>query len=117
MMYCTFATIFIAQAYGIDLTWGQKLTLLALLMLTSKGMAAVPRASLVVIAGALAFFKLPETGLLLILAVDQFLDMGRSATNVVGNSVATAVVAKWEGELGPTKTEMPTSKTEPIPAA
>ena len=101
MMYCTFATLFIAQAYGIDLTLGQKLTMLLLLMVTSKGMAGVPRASLVVIAATLSFFHIPEAGLLLVLAVDHFLDMGRSATNVVGNSIATAVVAKWEGELGP----------------
>jgi Na+/H+-dicarboxylate symporter len=101
MMYCTFATIFIAQAYGIDLTLGQKVTMLLLLMITSKGMAGVPRASLVVIAATLAYFKIPEAGLLLILAVDHFLDMGRSATNVVGNSLAAAAVAKWEGELRP----------------
>ncbi len=100
MMYCTFATLFIAQAYGIELTLAQKLTMLLLLMVTSKGMAGVPRASLVVIAATLSFFHIPEAGLLLILAVDHFLDMGRSATNVVGNSIATAVVAKWEGELG-----------------
>lgn len=100
MMYCTFATIFIAQAYGIELSFGQIATMLLLLMVTSKGMAGVPRASLVVIAATLAFFKIPEGGLLLILAVDHFLDMGRSATNVVGNTIATAVVAKWEGELG-----------------
>lgn len=73
--------------------------MLLTLMLTSKGMAAVPRASLVVIAGTMAQFGLPEAGLVLILAVDQFLDMGRTGTNVVGNAVATAVVAKWEGEL------------------
>jgi Na+/H+-dicarboxylate symporter len=68
-------------------------------MVTSKGMAGVPRASLVVIAATLSFFKLPEAGLLLILAVDHLLDMGRSATNVVGNSVAAAVVAKWEDQI------------------
>ena len=99
MMYCTFATLFIAQAYGISLSIPQQLSMLLLLMVTSKGMAGVPRASLVVIAATLAHFHIPEAGLLLILAVDQFLDMGRSATNVVGNSVATAVVARWEGEL------------------
>ncbi len=99
MMYCTFATLFIAQAYGIALTLPQQLSMLLLLMVTSKGMAGVPRASLVVIAATLAHFHIPEAGLLLILAVDQFLDMGRSATNVVGNSIATAVVASWEGEL------------------
>jgi Na+/H+-dicarboxylate symporter len=99
MMYMTFASLFIAQLYGIELSFGQQLTMLLTLMLTSKGMAAVPRASLVVIAGTMAQFGLPEGGLVLILAVDQFLDMGRTGTNVVGNAVATAVVAKWEGEL------------------
>jgi len=99
MMYMTFATIFIAQAYGIDLSIGQEITMLLVLMITSKGMAGVPRASLVVIAATLSMFRIPEAGLLLILAVDHFLDMGRSATNVVGNAVASAVVAKWEGDL------------------
>jgi Na+/H+-dicarboxylate symporter len=101
MMYCTFATLFIAQAYNIDLTLGQQITMLLLLMITSKGMAGVPRASLVVIAATLTTFNIPEAGLLLIMGVDQFLDMGRSATNVIGNSIATSVVAKWEGELAP----------------
>jgi Na+/H+-dicarboxylate symporter len=101
MMYCTFATLFIAQAYGIQLSLGTQLTMLAILMLTSKGMAGVPRASLVVIAATLNQFNIPEAGLLLILGVDTFLDMGRSATNAVGNSIAAAVVAKWEGELLP----------------
>jgi Na+/H+-dicarboxylate symporter len=99
MMYCTFATLFIAQIYGVDMTWGQQITMLLLLMVTSKGMAGVPRASLVVVAATLAYFDLPEAGLLLILAVDHLLDMGRSATNVLGNSVAAAVVAKWEGQI------------------
>ncbi|WP_157219800.1 dicarboxylate/amino acid:cation symporter [Flavisphingomonas formosensis] len=99
MMYCTFATIFIAQAYGIELSIGQQITMLLLLMVTSKGMAGVPRASLVVISATLGFFNIPEAGLLLILAVDHFLDMGRSATNVIGNAVASAVVAKWEGSI------------------
>jgi len=101
MMYCTFATLFIAQAYGIELSLGTQLTMLLILMLTSKGMAGVPRASLVVIAATLNQFNIPEAGLLLILGVDTFLDMGRSATNAVGNSIASAVVAKWEGELLP----------------
>ena len=101
MMYMTFASIFIAQAYGIDLSLGQEITMLLVLMITSKGMAGVPRASLVVIAATLSMFKIPEAGLLLILAVDHFLDMGRSATNVVGNAVASAVVARWEGTLDP----------------
>ena len=101
MMYCTFATLFIAQAYDIHLSLGTQIDDAAILMLTSKGMAGVPRASLVVIAATLNQFSIPEAGLLLILGVDTFLDMGRTATNVVGNSIATAVVAKWEGELAP----------------
>ena len=99
MMYCTFATLFIAQAYNIELPIATQLTMMAILMLTSKGMAGVPRASLVVIAATLNQFNIPEAGLLLILGVDTFLDMGRSATNAVGNSVAASVVAKWEGGL------------------
>jgi Na+/H+-dicarboxylate symporter len=99
MMYCTFGTIFIAQAYGISLGWGQQLTMLLLLMVTSKGMAGVPRASLVVIAATLSFFNIPEAGLVLLLAVDHFLDMGRSATNVIGNAVASVAVATWEGAM------------------
>jgi Na+/H+-dicarboxylate symporter len=103
MMYCTFATLFIAQAYGVELSLGTQITMLLILMLTSKGMAGVPRASLVVIAATLTQFNIPEAGLLLILGVDVFLDMGRSATNAVGNSIATAAVAKWEGELLPAR--------------
>ncbi|MBV8913135.1 MAG: dicarboxylate/amino acid:cation symporter [Acetobacteraceae bacterium] len=99
MMYCTFASVFIAQAYDIDLPLGTQIAMLLTLMLTSKGVAGVPRASLVVIAATLTQFSLPEEGLLLILGIDTFLDMGRSATNVIGNSLATAVVAKWEGQL------------------
>jgi Na+/H+-dicarboxylate symporter len=104
MMYCTFAVLFIAQAYNIPLTLLQQVTMLLILMVTSKGMAGVPRASLVVIAATLATFNIPEAGLLLIMGIDQFLDMGRSATNVIGNSIATAVVAKWERELGGSET-------------
>ncbi|HNS87776.1 MAG TPA: dicarboxylate/amino acid:cation symporter [Parvularculaceae bacterium] len=99
MMYCAFATMFIAQAYGVDLSMAEQVTMLLFLMVTSKGMAAVPRASLVVIAATLTAFDLPAEGLVLILAVDQFLDMGRSGTNIVGNSVAAAAIAKWEGLL------------------
>ena len=109
MMYCTFATLFIAQAYGIDLSIGQQIMMLLLLMITSKGIAGVPRASLVVIAATLAYFKIPEAGLLLILAVDHLLDMGRSATNVVGNSVASVVVAKWENQLETPKDQTATA--------
>ncbi|MEX5745415.1 dicarboxylate/amino acid:cation symporter [Massilia sp. X63] len=99
MMYCTFAAVFIAQAYGIELDISTQLTMMLVLMLTSKGMAGVPRASLVVIAATLAQFNIPEAGLLLLLGIDHFLDMARSATNVIGNGIATAVVAKWEGDL------------------
>jgi Na+/H+-dicarboxylate symporter len=101
MMYMTFASIFVAQAYGIELSLGTQILMLLTLMITSKGVAGVPRASLVVITATLAQFNIPEAGLLLILAVDHFLDMGRSATNVVGNAVASVVVAKWEGQLDP----------------
>ena len=103
MMYCTFAVMFIAQVYGIELALSQQIAMLAILMLTSKGIAGVPRASLVVIAATLAQFNIPEAGLLLLLGIDHFLDMGRSATNVIGNSIATALVSKWEGELGADK--------------
>jgi len=99
MMYCTFAAVFIAQAYGIELPMSTQITMMLVLMLTSKGMAGVPRASLVVIAATLNQFHIPEAGLLLLLGIDHFLDMARSATNVIGNGIATAVVAKWEGEL------------------
>lgn len=99
MMYMTFATGFIAQAYGVELSLGQQITMLFTLLITSKGIAGVPRASLVVIAGTMALFNLPAEGLILLFAVDWLLDMGRSATSVAGNAVASAVVAKWEGEL------------------
>lgn len=101
MMYCTFASIFIAQTYHIDMPLPTQLAMLATLMITSKGVAGVPRASLVVIASTLSQFGIPEAGLLMIMGIDTFLDMGRSATNVIGNTLATSVVAKWEGELGP----------------
>jgi len=99
IMYMTFATAFIAQTYGRVLSIEEQITMMLILLVTSKGMAGVPRASLVVIAALLPQFGLPEAGLLLLLGIDQILDMGRSATNVVGNAVATAVVSKWEGEL------------------
>ena len=99
MMYMTFAVGFIAQAYGIELTLAQQVTMMLTLLVTSKGIAGVPRASLVVIAGTMSMFNLPAEGLILLFAVDWLLDMGRSATSVAGNAVATAVVAKWEGEL------------------
>ncbi len=98
IMYMTFATMSIAQAYGIEISTGQQVTMMLILLVTSKGMAGVPRASLVVIAGMLQTFSIPQEGLTLLLAIDWLLDMGRSATNVMGNAVATAVVSKWEGE-------------------
>lgn len=99
MLYCTFATLFIAQAYGVEFTLMQKVMMLFLLLITSKGIAGVPRASLVVIMATLAYFGLPTEWIALVIGVDQLLDMGRSATNVVGNSVASAVIAKLEGQL------------------
>ncbi|WP_062732606.1 dicarboxylate/amino acid:cation symporter [Sphingobium abikonense] len=99
MMYATFATIFIAQAYGIDLPITTQITILLVLMVTSKGIAAVPRASLVVVAATLGQFDLPVEGIAFILAVDHFMDMGRTATNVLGNAIATSVITKWEGML------------------
>ena len=100
MMYMTFASLFIAQVYGIDMPIGAQITMLLTLMLTSKGIAGVPRASLVVVAATLGMFGIPVEGIALILPIDHFCDMGRSATNVVGNAIATSVVSKWEGELG-----------------
>jgi len=100
MMYMTFAALFIAQSYGMEFPLLTQISMLLVLMLTSKGVAGVPRASLVVIAGTLAQFHIPEAGLALLLGIDPILDMGRSATNVVGNSIATSVVSKWEGALG-----------------
>ena len=105
MIYQAFAALFIAQAYGIEMSLGQQVTLLLVMMLSSKGVAGVPRASLVVVAAVLPMFGLPEAGLLLIMGIDQFLDMGRTATNVIGNGIATCVVAKWEGALGPPLSE------------
>ena len=88
-----------AQAFGIEMSLGTQITMLLVLMVSSKGIAGVPRASLVVVAAVLPMFNLPEAGLLLIMGIDQFLDMGRTATNVIGNGIASAVVAKWEGGL------------------
>ena len=101
MIYTTFAALFVAQAYDIPLTLGAQITMLLVLMVSSKGIAGVPRASLVVVAAVLPMFGLPEAGLLLVLGIDHFLDMGRTVTNVLGNAIATAVVAKWEGAIDP----------------
>ncbi|MDP9041783.1 MAG: dicarboxylate/amino acid:cation symporter [Bacteroidota bacterium] len=99
MLYMGFASLFTAQAYGMHLSLGTQLTMLLVLMLTSKGIAGVPRASLVVIAGTLSMFHIPQQGVILLLAIDQIMDMARSATNVVGNSLASAVICKMEGVL------------------
>jgi Na+/H+-dicarboxylate symporter len=99
MMYMTFASIFIAQIYGIDLSVGTQITMLLVLMLTSKGIAGVPRASLVIIVATCSMFGIPPEGIALILPIDHFCDMGRSMTNVLGNALATTAVSKWEGQL------------------
>ncbi|MFP8893575.1 MULTISPECIES: cation:dicarboxylate symporter family transporter [Chryseobacterium] len=99
MMYMTFASIFIAQIYGIEMTLGQQITMLLVLMLTSKGIAGVPRASLVIIVATCSMFGIPPEGIALILPIDHFCDMGRSMTNVLGNTLATTAVSKWEGQL------------------
>ena len=98
-MYCSFGVLFIAQIYRIDLSVHQQIMMLLILMVTSKGIAGVPRAALMVIAASLSYFGLPEQGLVFVIAVDHVLDMGRTATNVLGNAVASTLVAKWEGEL------------------
>ncbi|MDR2206831.1 MAG: cation:dicarboxylase symporter family transporter [Flavobacteriaceae bacterium] len=99
MMYMTFASIFIAQIYGVEMSVGQQIIMLLVLMLTSKGIAGVPRASLVIIVATCSMFGIPAIGIALILPIDHFCDMGRSMTNVLGNALATSAVSKWEGEL------------------
>lgn len=110
MMYMTFASLAIAQAYGIHLDLGTQLTMLLVLMLTSKGIAGVPRASLVVVTATCAMFKIPPEGIALILPIDHFCDMFRTATNVLGNALATSVVSKWEGALENSPVETPLIK-------
>src|SRR5262249_48450740 len=105
MMYQTFAALFVAQAFGIELDITTQITMLLVLMVSTKGIAGVPRASLVVVAATLPMFGLPTAGLVLLIGIDQFIDMGRTLTNVIGNGVATAVVAKWENELTAPSTE------------
>jgi proton glutamate symport protein len=109
--YLSMASVFVAQMAGVELTWSQQLTMLLTLMLTSKGVAGVPRASLVVLMATLASFGpswgIPLEGAAVLLGIDQILDMGRTAVNVIGNCVASAVVARWEGVLPPTPAEPP----------
>jgi Na+/H+-dicarboxylate symporter len=113
MMYQAFAALFIAQAYGIEMSFMTQVALLLVMMVTSKGIAGVPRASLVVVAATLPMFNLPVGGILLIMGIDQILDMGRTMTNVIGNGIATAAVAKWEGELNAVESPAP---GEAVPA-
>nr|WP_295838572.1 dicarboxylate/amino acid:cation symporter [uncultured Azospirillum sp.] len=117
MIYTTFASLFIAQAYGIPLTLEQQIVMLLVLMVSSKGIAGVPRSSLVVVAAVLPMFHLPEAGVLLIMGIDHFLDMGRTATNVLGNAIATTVVAKWENAIGTEEDEEEAGAALPAPAA
>jgi proton glutamate symport protein len=102
-LYLSLASIFIAQAGGIELTWGQQLTMMLTLMLTSKGVAGVPRAALVILTATLTTFGLPLEGAAILLGIDQVLDMGRTSVNVMGNCIATVVVARWEGEFDDAK--------------
>ena len=116
MMYQAFAAIFVAQAFGIEMSLTAQITMLLVLMVSSKGIAGVPRASLVVVAAVLPMFGLPEAGLLLIMGIDQFLDMGRTATNVIGNGIATAIVAKWEGQASTAQDEEDEAQEAAAPA-
>ncbi|TPQ28072.1 dicarboxylate/amino acid:cation symporter [Cupriavidus pinatubonensis] len=111
IMYTSFAALFVAQVYGIHLSLTQQITMLLVLLVTSKGIAGVPRASLVVVAAVLPMFGLPEAGILLVLGIDHVLDMGRTVTNVLGNAIATAVVAKSEGAIG---APVPSDEDEPV---
>ncbi len=99
MMYQAFAALFIAQAFGIHMSFAEQASMLLVMMIASKGIAGVPRASLVVVAAVAPMFNLPAAGILLIMGIDQILDMGRTLTNVLGNGLATAAVAKWQGEV------------------
>ena len=98
-LYLSLAAIFVAQAAGVELSIGQQITMMLTLMLTSKGVAGVPRAALVILAATVASFNLPLAGVALVLGVDALMDMGRTMTNVIGNCLASVVVAKWEGEF------------------
>ena len=116
-LYLAVASVFVAQAAGIDLSWGQQAAMMLTLMLTSKGVAAVPRASLVVLSGTLAAFGLPLAGVTVILAVDELMDMARTTVNLVGNGLATAVVARWEGEAGWDERPLPPAFPGPLGGA
>lgn len=107
-LYLSLASIFVAQAAGMQLSWGRQLVIMLMLMLTSKGVAGVSRASIIILLGAADQFGLPKEPILLLLGVDQFLDMGRTAVNVIGNCLSSAIVARWEGDF---------AKEKPSPAA
>jgi proton glutamate symport protein len=98
-LYLSLASIFVAQAAGIEMSWDQQLIMVFTLMLTSKGVAGVPRASLVILMGTAASFNLPVEPIFIILGIDELMDMARTAVNVVGNCLASAVIARWEGEF------------------
>ncbi|MWL86425.1 dicarboxylate/amino acid:cation symporter [Cupriavidus sp. SW-Y-13] len=117
IMYTSFAALFVAQVYGIELSLSQQITMLLVLLVTSKGIAGVPRASLVVVAAVLPMFGLPEAGILLVLGIDHVLDMGRTVTNVLGNAIATTVVAKSENAIGAPELDDEADSIEPSPAA
>jgi Na+/H+-dicarboxylate symporter len=114
-LYLVLASLTIAQAAGIELSLGAQLTMVVTFMLTSKGIAGVPRATLVLIAGTAPSFHLPaEAGVAMLLAVDEVMDMARTATNVLGNALASVVIARWEGVLGVPE-PMPPASAAPAP--
>ncbi|MFL5464971.1 MAG: dicarboxylate/amino acid:cation symporter, partial [Gemmatimonadaceae bacterium] len=114
-LYLAVASMFVAQAAGVNLSLGQQLVMMLTLMLTSKGVAAVPRASLVILAGTLHTFGLPLEGVAIILGVDELMDMARTSVNLIGNCLATVVMAKWEGEFGGPQPEVPHALEGPLP--
>jgi proton glutamate symport protein len=116
-LYLGVASLFVAQAAGIEMSVGAQLLMMLTLLVTSKGVAGVPRASLVVLAGTLSSFGLPLEGVAVILGVDELMDMARTTINVVGNCLAAAVIARWEGELGPAGTATPAALPAHTPAA
>jgi proton glutamate symport protein len=116
-LYLGVASIFVAQAAGVDLSLGQQLAMMLTLLITSKGIAAVPRASLVVLSGVLTTYGLPLEGVAVILGVDELMDMARTMINLVGNCLATAVMGRWEGELEPGAVPVPAIATGAAPLA
>jgi proton glutamate symport protein len=110
-LYLSLASIFVAQAAGIEMSIGQQFAMLLTLMLTSKGVAGVPRASLVILLGTLSSFNLPVEPVFIILGIDELMDMARTMTNVLGNCLATVVIARWEGEFDD-KSQIPNPKIQ-----